>query len=132
MLFKKILPNFVVEKRYVSSGANFGDAVSYIYMGECDGFEKLLSRWEEWEGEYNRRGFRTVSLDRFIGLGGYGKPIDDVIGQKREIGEEFVFHAKMYRENFLGKIKPVLDIQRLVTENKPQFGGYIPPSTECK
>lgn len=124
--------NSEIEKRYVKSGAIFGDVVSYLYMGECIGFEKLLDDWAKWENEYAKRGFRTVSLDRFIEFGGYGKPIDDIIGQKRYEREEPVFHAQIYRDNFLAKVAPVLNLEKLTKDRQPQFGRYILPSTEKK
>lgn len=40
---KSWLPNSVVEKRYARAGATFGDAVSYLYMDQCVGFEELLN-----------------------------------------------------------------------------------------
>jgi len=126
-LIKKLLRDSTVEKKYVKSGAIFGDVVSYLPMGECIGFEGLLKNWENWEKEYARRGYRTVSLDRFVNLGGYNKSIDDVIGQKRELEEESIFHAKIYRENFLGKQIP-FTIEEL--GESWSSGTYILPSTE--
>ena len=29
---KRILPDFVVERRYIRAGSDFGDMVSYIYL----------------------------------------------------------------------------------------------------
>lgn len=76
MNLKVILPQWFVQSRYVNAGGNFGDAVSYASgIGECGGFELLLSHWESWEEEYARRGMRTVSVDRFIAFGGYGEPL---------------------------------------------------------
>jgi len=127
---KKLLSYSAVEKKYVRAGATFGDAVSFLYMGECIGFKNLLNKWAVWEEEYARRGFRTVSIDRFVQLEGYGKSIANVIGQKREKGENPVFHAKIYREQFLGKVAPTVDLEKMMTDNKPQFGQYTLPSTE--
>lgn len=42
-LIEKFLSDTQVERRYVGAGGIFGDAVSYIYMGECIGFAKLLT-----------------------------------------------------------------------------------------
>jgi len=127
---KKLLRDSTVEKKYVKSGAIFGDVVSYLYMGECIGFEGLLNTWAKWEQEYAERGYRTVSLDRFVNLGGYNKSIDDVIGQKRELEEEPIFHAQIYREKFLGKINPIINLEAITQNNQPQFGCYISSSTE--
>ncbi len=127
---RRLLPDSAVEKRYVRAGATFGDAVSYLYIGECIGFEGLLNKWANWEEEYAHRGLRTVSLDRFVDLGGYGKPIDDVIGQRRENGEEPIFHAQIYRNEFLGKVAPVVNLEKMMTEGGIQTGQYRLPSTE--
>lgn len=127
---RRLLPNSIVERRYIRAGATFGDAVSYLFMGECIGFNRLLNKWGNWEEEYAYRGFRTVSLDRFIGLGGYGKPISDLIGKRREDGEEPIFHAQIYREQFLGKVAPLINLEKLMTESRIQTGQYSLPSTE--
>ena len=127
---RRLLPDSAVEKRYVRVGATFGNGVSYLYIGECVGFEGLLNKWANWEEEYAHRGFRTVSLDRFVDLGGYGKPVDDVIGQRREDGEEPIFHAQRYREKFLGKVAPVVNLEKMMTEGGIQTGQYRLPSTE--
>ncbi len=128
-LIKKLLPDSFVKKKYVDAGATFGYAVSYLYLGECAGFEALLNKWAEWEEEYAHRGFKTVSLDRFGEFGGYGKPIDEVLGRKREVDEEPIFHAQIYREKFLGKVLPAINLKELLN-GVPQSGEYILPSTE--
>jgi len=120
-----------VTRYYIDSGGQFGDAVSYVgSMGECIGFKRLLDQFEDWELEYADRGYRTVSLDRFVDLGGYGKSIDDVIGLKREGNENPIFHAKLYREHFLGKIAPGIDFEKMMQTGKAQSGQYVIPSTE--
>jgi len=119
-----------VEQKYVQAGAQFGDAVSYIYLGECIGFEGLLDAWGKWEQEYARRGYRTVPLDAFVGLGGYGQSIDHLLGQKRDAEEEPVFHAEIYREDYLGKISPAIDLNDLINGSKEsQSANYTLPST---
>jgi hypothetical protein len=132
MNLKRLLPDSIVKKRYVSNGAFFGDAVSYLYLGESGNMKQLLKAWGRWENEWAKRGYRTISLDRFVELGGYGKPIDDVLGQRRDEGEEPVFHAQIYRENFLGKIKPPLEIGEVIVEmmRRPVSGTFVRPSTE--
>jgi hypothetical protein len=120
-----------VEKKYVSAGAQFGDAVSYLYMGECIGFESMLNRWADWEQEYVERGYRTVALDDFIELGGYGKSIDHLLGQKLEENEEPIFHAQIYRDNYLGKVPPVINLNKMINGNKNlKVGNYVLPSTK--
>lgn len=131
-LFRKILSDKGIEQRYVRSGAIFGDAVSYIYLGECIGFEKLLTTWDIWEEEYARRGFRTISLDRFVDLGGYGRSVNDVLGIKREPTESPIYHARIYREKYLRKITPVIDLEKMMQDGEPQIANYNLPSTEEK
>jgi len=119
-----------VEKRYMSAGAKFGDAVSYIYMGECEGFESTLKTWGNWEQEYAFRGYRTVSLDDFIEFGGYGRSIDHLLGQKREENESAIFHAKIYSDNYLGKVEPTIELEKFLVDENPQLGTYTLPSTK--
>jgi len=131
-LLKRILPMGLVEKRYVDAGAGFGGAVSYLYMGECIGFKSMLNRWAGWEQEYALRGYRTVSLDDFVKLGGYGKNIDTLLGIKRDENEEPVLHAQIYRKEFLGKVEPVIDIEKMMSDGQPQVGTYQLPSTKSQ
>jgi hypothetical protein len=127
-LLKRLLSDSKVQEKYVKAGSIFGDAVSYLYMGECVGFENLLNIWDKWEQEYAKRGYKTLSIDKFIEHGGYGESIADVVGKKRG-EEEPVHHAKIYRQEYLGKFKPVIDMKALI-ENGEQAGVYHLPSTE--
>jgi len=124
------MPDWLVKKRYVKWGSIFGDAISYIYMGECVGFETLLVKWEKWEAEYAKRGYRTLPIGDFVGYGGYGMPLTD-LGTKRQEGEAPVFHAKIYRQAYLGKIKPAVNLLELFKPDaKVQTGTYFLPSTK--
>ena len=118
-----------VEKEYIRSGARFGDMVSYINMGECSGFKRALRRWTRWENEYARRGYRTLSVDAFWGYGGYGIPLVG-LRLKRESKEAPIFHAELYRERYLGKIKPVVTAGDML--EGPKSGTYALPSTEIR
>jgi hypothetical protein len=115
--------------RYVNYGLEFGDAVSYIYMGECVGFDKLLDAWEQSEREYSALGFRTCSLDDFIDAGGYGKELTD-LGTPRDIDEEPVYHAAYYRATFFKKVGPAIDYGKLLKEGGVQHATYARPSTK--
>jgi hypothetical protein len=130
LLIKGLLADKTVENEYVNAGAQFGSAVSYIYMGECIGFKSMLNTWGGWEQEYAKRGYRTVSLDDFIELGGYGKSIDPLLGVKRGEKEEPVYHAQIYENEFLGKIEPSIDIAKMMSDGQPQVGEYGLPSTK--
>jgi hypothetical protein len=127
---KRILTDRTVERKYVHAGAEFGFDVSYIYMGESIGFESRLNKWANWEKEYAKRGFRTVPLDDFIELGGYGRSIASLVGIKRDENEEPVYHAQIYRDNFLGKIEPAIDLEKMMSDGKVQYGTYVVPSTK--
>src|SRR3989344_2686550 len=107
----------------------FGDAVSYMYMGECLGFKRMLHAWARWEAEYARRGYRTISLDDFIDYGGYGKELGELAGVRRIADEKLVFPAEIYRQQFLGKVPPVIDTGELMKGNA-QYGTYVLPSTK--
>lgn len=133
-VFKLVLPfltNHFVQKRYSNAGKRFGDDVSYApAMGECIGFESDLNKWANWENEYANRGYKTVSLDQFIQAGGYGKPIDNLLGVKRNEGENPILHAEIYRNVFLGRINTAIDFDKLMTDGQIQSGEYTLPSTE--
>lgn len=118
-----------VLERYRKAGAIFGDAVSYIYMGECIGFKKLHAEWARWELEASHRGFRTFSVDSFVSLGGYGTEVEG-FGERRVDGEEPILHAERYREAYLGKVKPVLNLNAMMSGGGPQVMEYVRPSTE--
>lgn len=130
--FVKLMSDKKVEKRYLSSGASFGDAVSYIYMGQCVGFESMLDDWAEWEKEYSTRGYKTISIDDFLSFGGYGKSIDHLLGKKRKRNEKPILHAEIYRELYLGKIKPAVNLKKMMKDGKSQLGNYIVPTTKLK
>jgi hypothetical protein len=130
-LFRKLLSDKQVEDAYVQSGANFGDAVSYSYMGEPYGIKTLLNIWARWEREYSRRGYKTISLDDFIVMGGYDlTDLKDKRGIKRRENEKPVLHAELYRQHYLAKVKPEVNIEKMLKDGKPQGGTYIPPSTK--
>ena len=118
-----------VVDRYVIYGLEFGDAVSYIYMGECVGFESLLNVWEQSEREYAALGFRTCSLDDFIAAGAWGHDLAS-LEMPREIDEEPVYHAAYYRAVYLGKIGPAVDFNKMFKDGTPQVGNYAVPSTK--
>lgn len=117
-----------VKKRYKQAGAIFGDASSYSFMGECANVKRLLGSWAFWEQEFIRRGYRSVSLDQFIGYGGWAKPLEN-FGEKRNEGEKPTFHADIYRKLYLGRIKPAIKFSALL-EGELQVGEYTSPSTE--
>jgi hypothetical protein len=95
-MFKRFMTDEQVEDRYARAGDNFGFAAS---VADWDGefsFNWLLSRWEKWEAEYAKRGFRTLPVDDFTYFG--DNKIVEGLGIKREEGEDPVFHAVYFRE----------------------------------
>jgi hypothetical protein len=103
--------------------------VSYIYMGECVGFDKLLDMWEQSEREYAALGFRTCSLDDFIAAGGWGADLED-LEVPREIDEEPVYHAAYYRAVYFNKVGPAVDFNKMFKDGAPQVGNYAVPTTK--
>ena len=132
LIFRKLISDERVEHEYVKIGSWVGNAVSMLCYGEAVGMERKVNQWERWEEEYARRGYRTVSLDKFIDLGGHGKVIDDVIGQRYMFNEKPKFHAKIYKHFYLGKVEPALDLEQMMRDGQPQMGTWEIPSTESK
>lgn len=130
-MFEKFLTDKQVEKKYVGAGGTFGSAVSFIYMGECIRFADMLTKWEKWEDEYAKRGYRTLPVDDFVGYGGYGKPLRN-LGARRATGERPVSHARIYRKRYLGKIQPAVNLAELTNPSvsRSQLGTYVIPSTK--
>ena len=124
--FTKRAENKAID-RYIRTGNSFGDAVSYLYMGECVGFKEILAAWEHWEQEIVKYGYRPFDLDIFVGSGGYGKQSPEL--EKLKDGEKPIFHAKIYHDKFLGKVKPVLDLNE-VMKGQTVTAQYSLPSTK--
>lgn len=124
-MYKRWMSDDSVRKRYVEAGSMFGNAVSYLYLGECLGFRGMLSKWAKWEREYARRGYRTIPIEVFIEHGGYNIRISG-LGIRRARGEPPILHAGIYRERFLGKI-PLVVLSR--SENSV-VGAYALPCSK--
>jgi hypothetical protein len=119
-----------LEKRYLKAGGQFGDAVSYIWMGECIGFEDLLNTWAVIEQEYASRGFRTISIDDFVGYGGWGHDVSNLIGKPRKTNEPPVLHAELYRVMYLGKMQRNSAVIEAFETGNAAHGTYLIPSTK--
>lgn len=134
--FRRLLSDDSVTGAYVTAGAEFGYDVSYLMAGKFFGFEKRLQNWQRWEQEYAKRGFRTISLDDFIRIGGYGDSSDELEGVRREKNEKPVFHAAIYNDNYLhvdpDDLYTVDDIHETGVPMMPVAitGTYKLPSTE--
>jgi hypothetical protein len=114
---------------YVMAGAEMGSAVSYIYMGECIGFDKLLGQWEATEKAYVDLGFRTLSIDDFVRYGGYAASIDKLLRVPRKRNEKPVYHAAYYRERFFEKVGMSGAVVKAL-HGEAAVGCYVRPSTD--
>lgn len=130
-LFRKRSEDHTINN-YVRCGCEFGAAVSYIYMGECIGFGDLLSAWEKSEKEYSSLGYRTLTVDAFVGAGGWHDPLLG-LRESREESEDPIFHASYYREHFFGKTSMNSAMQSAIQDpfnDKVVDGTYYVPSTK--
>ncbi|MFA6604248.1 MAG: hypothetical protein WCT10_05465 [Patescibacteria group bacterium] len=121
-----------VAEHYAAAGAEFGLAVSYLGLGECIGFQMLFERWCFWEREHAARGFRTLAIDDFIDVGGYGMVLHGQLEMRRTADERLILHAELYREHYLGKAKPPVDVDAIdiLSSGRPRLGQYVLPSTK--
>jgi hypothetical protein len=114
-----------VQQRYLRASSAIGDAVSYLYMGECIGFSDLLAEWQEAEREYAAVGFRTFPIEDLNGFGGWGKDLNG-IGMLRAVDEKPVYHAALYRQHYYGKPVPMHVEQH---DGGVVSGRWLPPRT---
>ena len=75
-------------------------------------------------------GHHQLAGTDFIEFGGYGRSIDHLLGQKREENESAIFHAKIYSDNYLGKVEPTIELEKFLVDENPQLGTYTLPSTK--
>lgn len=117
-----------IARKYLEAGTIVGDCASYAHLGEAVGMESFVESWAKWERKYAALGFRTISLDEFIKAGGYGQDIKGRLYVLRRENEEPVYHAELYKQHYLGKIRPVVNVNLLTSE--VQVGEFLMPSTE--
>jgi len=98
--FKRFRTDSGVTKNYVSAGRVLGAALSMRGYGEAVGIQKRIRQLVGWEREYASRGFRTISTVDFTQAGGWNKDIGNLVGVKREEGEEPIFHAQKFQQNY--------------------------------
>ena len=120
---------YVVEQ-YLRAGALFGEALSYLYMGESVDFSKLRERWAMFERQYAALGYRTISVDDFIEYGGYGVLVDHLLRIQRRIDEPPVLHSEIFSMRYSGGFEPAIDIEHLLSDGKAQTGTYRLPTTK--
>lgn len=122
---------YIVEQ-YVRSGAVFGEALSYLYMGECVGFHSMKERWAKLERSYAELGYRTIPLEDFLEYGGYGKAIDHLVRVKRTEGEEPTLHAITFQQRYAQGILPELDVPHQGTPTQRTCDGADDKRTKRK
>jgi hypothetical protein len=118
-----------VVSQYVRAGAQFGEALSYIAMGECVGFHSMQRKWAQTEREYAKLGYRTLAVDDFIEHGGYGKSIDHLLRVERASAEPTVYHAEVFAQRYKDGFRPRIDFKSLLNDGSPQFGQIHLPTT---
>lgn len=112
---KKVIENYVI------AGMEFGEAVNLICLGECIGFEDLLNKWEEFEHAYACLGFRTCSIDDFVSAVRLEIDVKNKLEIPRDLDEKPIYHAAHYRNTFLGKIQPSIDMNLMFQDCRPQY-----------
>lgn len=69
--------NLFLEKRliarYIEVGKDLGDAISYSYMGEIDGFGRLKKKFIKLQNKIISKGFTPYTIEQLVEAGGYGK-----------------------------------------------------------
>lgn len=78
-----LLTDRFVAKMFWRAGINYGDMLSYAFMGKSVGFDRAKKQYEYWKKEYVRRGFLAPPIKEFIDAGGYGKCIDHLFMVKK-------------------------------------------------
>ena len=105
-VMKKILEDAnEVERAYLTSGAALGEALSYSIYGKIIRLDRKVHRLVQAERAYADLGHRPMSIDAFVELGGWGKDISDQFRQKRAEGEDPIYHARQYQEDFKLELK---------------------------
>lgn len=109
-LLFRLMPKRVIEKRYIQSGIKaIGDVVDYsllsnggpndFLVNEC--LKDSITKWVEYESEYARRGYNTISMKDMLDIAGGYYPADRFLGDKIKKDEEPVYHARNYMHSFL-------------------------------
>jgi hypothetical protein len=83
---------YVIEQ-YLRSGAQFGDALNRLFMGECVALDDIKKRFGNFERRYASLGYRTIPLEEFIEYGAYGRSVHHLLRVTRDLGEPAVFYT---------------------------------------
>lgn len=76
----------VLMRHYLGVGEKVGRMLSYSYMGEALGFKELLEALVKYERRYVDSGYRPVTINQWVRLGGWGEE-DPILGILRDSGE---------------------------------------------
>ena len=68
---------YLIEK-YKSVGEDFGDAISYSFMGEIVGFNRLEKKFKKLEKKIIEKGYIPYTIEEFVNAGGYGHPLPEL------------------------------------------------------
>lgn len=129
-LLQKLYSDNSVREKYFRAGYTFAHAASFLYMGECVGFDSMFNSWARWEQEYASRGYIPFSFDDFFRLTRRSTTdyqsidVDDFVNNS-----SVVLHAEIYRKEYLGKTVSPINMNKLL-EGKIQYGSFQIPSTE--
>lgn len=82
MSLLRLMPMWLIRRRYIALGAYVGAAISYHYLGKPIGYDRRKARFDAYEGEWVRRGNYAWTLDEFVDLGGYGRPLPPIGGER--------------------------------------------------
>ena len=91
---------YVIEQ-YLRTGAQFGDALNRLYMGECVDIADVKKRFAQLERRYASLGYRTITLDEFVEYGAYGRSLHHLLRVPRDLGEAAVYHADRLEAEYL-------------------------------
>jgi hypothetical protein len=119
--------NHQVTRKYISAGISFGDDASYLMTGESLAFGRKLQQWENWEKEYAKRGYETISFDKFLEAAREGLNLTNYTQVLRKLHTEPIFHAQLYRQHHLGKAHNNIETH---LEDDILVGRFKFPSTE--
>lgn len=97
-IFRRLLPTETVEARYVAAAQSF---IGFITSPQIEGDMSIgyyLDRWEAWEKEYSRRGFKTLSLEEVFDGMLNKQMLNKYLGEPERKGLERL-HASFFRRD---------------------------------
>ena len=95
----KLLPFKIIEYYYLKCGKKFADlhVLRRFSLTKKDEYKRAFADWTFWKYEYARRGYRTLSIEDFIEMGGLSGHIhEEDVRVKREKDEEPSLHQDIF------------------------------------